>query len=138
MGLTRASVSLRSYGSFPDIRDMIARTAFTQLRYSVLLLVGTLLGMIATYMAPITLAFSGNTFAAACGIAAWVLMTVSFIPTLWHFRQSRYWAFLLPLAALFYSYTTWVSAMRYLRGQGGQWKGRAQAEPVVDGSVGDS
>jgi hopene-associated glycosyltransferase HpnB len=129
MGLTRASMSLRSYSGFPDIRNMIARTAFTQLRYSGLLLAGTLLGMLVTYMAPIALAFSGNTVAAACGIAAWVLMTVSFIPTLWHFRQSRYWAFLLPLAALFYSYATWVSAVRYWRGRGGQWKGRAQAAP---------
>ena len=128
MGLTRASVSLRSYGSFPDIRDMIARTAFTQLRYSWLLLIVTLLGMLATYVAPIALAFSGSTFAAACGIAAWVLMTVSFIPTLWFYRLSRYWAFLLPFAALFYSYATWMSALRYWRGRGGQWKGRTQAQ----------
>ena len=128
MGVTRASVSLREYGSFGEIRDMIARTAFTQLRYSPVLLVGTLAGMLAMYLAPIALAFSGSTFATACGIAAWVLMTVSFIPTLWHFRQSRYWAFLLPLAALFYSYATWVSALRYWQGRGGQWKGRAQAE----------
>jgi hopene-associated glycosyltransferase HpnB len=127
MGVTRASVSLRSYGSFGEIRDMIARTAFTQLRYSPLVLLGTLAGMLATYVAPIALAFSGNTFAAGCGIAAWVLMTVSFIPALWHFRRSRYWAFLLPFAALFYSYATWVSAWRYWRGRGGQWKGRAQA-----------
>jgi hypothetical protein len=33
MGLTRASVSLRSYGSFSEISDLIAHTAFTQLRY---------------------------------------------------------------------------------------------------------
>src|SRR5260221_6762592 len=74
MGVTRASVSLRSYGSLGEIRDMIARTAFTQLRYSPLLLLGTLAGMLATYVAPIALAFSRGTFAAACAIAAWVLM----------------------------------------------------------------
>jgi hopene-associated glycosyltransferase HpnB len=128
MGVTRASVSLRPYGSFGEIRDMIARTAFTQLRCSPLLLLVTLAGMLVMYLAPIALAFSGSTLAAACGIGAWVLMTVSFIPTLWHFRRSRYWAFLLPFAALFYSYATWVSALRYWRGRGGQWKGRAQAK----------
>lgn len=127
MGVTRASVSLRDYDNFGEIRDMIARTAFTQLRYSPLLLIATLLGMLLTYIAPIVLAFSGSTFAAACGIAAWVLMTVSLIPTLWHFRKARYWAFLLPIAALFYCYATWISAMRYWSGRGGQWKGRAQA-----------
>jgi hypothetical protein len=127
MGVTRASVSLREYAGVGEIRDMIARTAFTQLRYSPLLLAGTLMGMLLTYIAPIGLAFFAGTFAAACGIAAWVLMTVSFVPTLWHFRRSRYWALLLPLAALFYCYATWISAVRYWSGRGGQWKGRAQA-----------
>jgi hopene-associated glycosyltransferase HpnB len=127
MGVTRASASLRSYGNFPEIRDMIARTAFTQLRYSPFLLLGTLLGMLLTYVAPVALVFSPSMFATVCGAIAWVLMTCSFIPTLWHFRRSRYWAPLLPIAALFYTYATWISAVRYWRGRGGQWKGRAQA-----------
>src|SRR5712672_1960230 len=60
MGLTRASVSLRTYSTFPEIRDMIARTAFTQLLYSPLLLIGTLLGMFLTYLAPIALLFASK------------------------------------------------------------------------------
>ena len=53
MGLTRKSVSLRSYKTFAEIRDLVARTAFTQLRYSLLLLLGTLLGMFPTaYIVP--------------------------------------------------------------------------------------
>jgi hopene-associated glycosyltransferase HpnB len=129
MGITRSSVSLRSYATFGEIRDLIARTAFTQLRYSVLLLLGTVMGMFLTYVVPIALAFAPGKAAAAAGIAAWVLMTVSFIPTLWHFRISRYWAVLLPVAALFYIYATGISAARYWAGRGGQWKGRAQAQP---------
>src|SRR5262249_38530284 len=113
-------------------------TAFTQLRYSWLLLIGMLAGMALTYIAPIALAFSGSTFAATCGIAAWVLMTMSFVPTLWHFRLSRYWAALLPLAAVFYSWATWISAVRYWRGRGGQWKGRAQAPPQMMNEAGNS
>lgn len=127
MGVTRASASLRSYGSFGEIRDLIARTAFTQLRYSAVALMGTTLGMLLTYIAPIAIAFAPGKAAAAGGIAAWVLMTVSFVPTLWHFRISRYWALLLPAAALFYTYATCVSAARYWAGRGGHWKGRAQA-----------
>src|SRR5262249_58702376 len=92
-----------------------------------MLLLSTLAGMLVTYVGPIAMAFSGSALAAACGVAAWVLMTVSFIPTLWHFRRSRYWALLLPLAALFYSYATWISAVRYWRGDGARWKGRPQA-----------
>jgi hopene-associated glycosyltransferase HpnB len=52
MGLTRASISLRAYTTVREIRDLIARTAFTQLRYSVSLLLGTLLAMFLTYLAP--------------------------------------------------------------------------------------
>src|SRR6266853_1715954 len=51
MGLTPASVSLRTYPNFREIRDMIARTAYTQLRYSPLRLIVTLLGMFLTYLA---------------------------------------------------------------------------------------
>src|SRR5580692_9319883 len=43
MGLTRKSLSLRAYRTFGEVRDLIARTAFTQLRYSVPMLAGTLL-----------------------------------------------------------------------------------------------
>jgi len=35
-------VSLRAYQTFGEIRDLIARTAFTQLKYFLLLLLGTL------------------------------------------------------------------------------------------------
>ncbi len=130
MGVTRTSASLRSYRSFGEIRDLIARTAFTQLRYSVAVLAATVLGMLLMYVAPVVIAFAPEQAAAAGGIAAWVLMTVSFVPALWHFRISRYWALLLPVAALFYTYATCVSAARYWVGRGGQWKGRAQARGV--------
>src|SRR5580692_5403567 len=58
LGLTRKSTSLRAYVTFAEIRDLIARTAFTQLRYSPLLLAGTLLGMLLTYVVPIALLFT--------------------------------------------------------------------------------
>lgn len=127
MGLTRASVSLRGYGSFGEIRDMIARTAFTQLRYSALLLLGTLIGMLLTYVAPVALLLSREQTAMILGAAAWVMMTLTFLPTLRFYRLSPLCAPLLPLVAVFYSYATWISALRYWGGRGGEWKGRAQA-----------
>jgi hypothetical protein len=33
----------------------------------------------------------------------------------------------LPISAAFYCYATWLSALRFWLGRGGQWKGRAQA-----------
>jgi hopene-associated glycosyltransferase HpnB len=127
MGLTRKSTSLRAYISFGEIRDLIARTAFTQLRYSALILIGTLTGMFLTYVAPVILLFAHDSTARMLGVVAWLLMTLSFLPTVRFYRLSILWAPLLPLTALFYTYATWLSAVRYWRGNGGQWKGRAQA-----------
>jgi hopene-associated glycosyltransferase HpnB len=127
MGLTRASISLRVYGSLGEIRDMIARTAFTQLGYSAFVLFGTLAGMFFTYIAPVVVLFAHDSGARILGAVAWVLMSLSFLPTVRFYRLSPLWAPLLPLAALFYSYATWVSAMRYWLGRGGEWKGRTQA-----------
>jgi hopene-associated glycosyltransferase HpnB len=127
MGLTQTSVSLRAYETFAEIRDMIARTAFTQLRYSPLLLLGTLLGLLLTYLAPIALLFAHNPITRILSLAAWLMMSLTFLPTVRFYRRSPLWAPLLPLAALFYAYATWLSAIRYWLNQGAQWKGRAQA-----------
>jgi hopene-associated glycosyltransferase HpnB len=127
MGLTRASVSLRSYENFGEIRDMIARTAFTQLRYSPLLLLGTLAGLFLTYLAPVALLCTHQGAARMLAFAAWLVMSLTFLPTLRFYRLSPLWAPLLPVAALFYAYATWLSAIRYWLNRGAQWKGRAQA-----------
>jgi hopene-associated glycosyltransferase HpnB len=127
LGLTRKSQSLRAYKTFGEIRDLIARTAFTQLRYSALILAGTLAGMFLTYLAPVLLLFSHDSTARILGLAAWILMSGSFLPTVHFYRLSPLWAPLLPLTALFYTYATWLSAVRYWMGKGGSWKGRSQA-----------
>ncbi|GAC1619410.1 MAG: glycosyltransferase [Candidatus Acidiferrum sp.] len=128
MGVTRSSVSLRSYENWGELRDMIARTAFTQLGYSSLLLAATLLGLLLTYIAPIFLLVSGNAEARLLGLAASALMTISYLPTVRFYRLSPLWAPTLPFAALFYSYATCLSAVRFWLGRGGQWKGRSAAD----------
>ena len=127
MGLTRASVSLRFYATFRDIRDLIARTAFTQLSYSPLLLLGTLLAMFLTYLAPIALLFAEEPVPQILGASAWLLMSLLYLPTIRFYRLAPAWAATLPLTALFYSYATLLSAVRYYLGRGAQWKGRSQA-----------
>ena len=127
MGLTRKSVSLRTYRSFTEIQDLIARTAFTQLSYSWLLLAVTLLGMTATYLLPVIFTFSARPVIWRLGLAAWALMAITYLPTVKFYRMSPLWAAALPAAAAFYTYATWISAVRYWLGRGGQWKGRAQA-----------
>ena len=127
MGLTRKSHSLRAYSTFAEIRDMIARTAFTQLRYSTLLLLGTLLGLAITYLAPIALLFAHDTATRLVALTTWLLMSLLFLPTVRFYRISTHWSATLPLAALFYAASTTLSATRYWLNRGAQWKGRSQA-----------
>jgi len=133
MGLTRKSASLRSYKTFGEIRDLIARTAFTQLRYSAPGLLVTLVAMLLTYVTPVVFSFSSRPVVWRISLAAWVLMTLTYLPTVRFYGLSPLWAPLLPVAAVFYSYASWLSAWRYWLGRGGQWKGRAQAPAKVPG-----
>ncbi len=127
MGLTRKSRSLRAYTTFAEIRDMIARTAFTQLHYSALLLIGTLLGLAITDLAPIALLFAHDTLTRVLALATWFLMSLLFLPTVRFYRISTRWAATFPAAALFYAAATTLSALRYWTNRGAQWKGRSQA-----------
>jgi hopene-associated glycosyltransferase HpnB len=51
--LTERIRSIRAYPSINDIRLMVVRSAYAQLRYSPLLLAGTIAGMTITYIAPV-------------------------------------------------------------------------------------
>ena len=67
LGLSTGTRSIRPYETFGEIERMISRTAFTQLRYSTLLLLATLAGLALTYLAPPALALTGSWY----GAAAW-------------------------------------------------------------------
>jgi hopene-associated glycosyltransferase HpnB len=127
LGLTDRSRSIRPYDGFGAVAAMISRSAYAQLRYSPLLLAGTLVGLGLVYAAPPLLALFGHGFARLAGIAAWVLMAIAFQPMLAFYRRSPLWGVALPLIAAFYAGCTLLSAWQHMRGRGGMWKGRAQA-----------
>jgi len=133
MGLTRASVSVRRHGSFAEIRNMIARTAFTQLHYSFLLLVAALAGLFVTFLLPWFSFLAGEDPAWFLASTAICLMTVTFGVTVRFYGLAWPWALALPLAAIYYGCATCISAVRYWLGRGGQWKGRAQAQQGLRG-----
>ena len=126
LGVTEDTRSIRGYGSFPNIRDMIARSAFNQLRHSYLLLAGCLLGMTFVFILPLLLALAENELAGWIAALACIMMFASYVPTLRLYRVNVLSALALPFAAIFYIYATMVSAWNYWRGKGGEWKGRAQ------------
>jgi hopene-associated glycosyltransferase HpnB len=135
LGLTTNIVSRRPYPRLSGLWDMIARSAYTQLRYSLALLAGTLAGLLWLYAVPPAAALAGLAWLAAgggtaaawlagAGLAGWLIMTVSYIPMLRLYRLSPSRAPSLPLIALMYAAMTADSARRYHLGRGGQWKGR--------------
>lgn len=126
LGLTRSARSLRVYGSFAEIGGMIARTAFHQLRHSYLLLAATLLGLAVTYLLPPALLLTGDRAAMGLGAAAWLLMSLAYLPMARFYGLSALWAPALPAIAAFYAAATLYSAVQYALGRGGRWKGRVQ------------
>jgi hopene-associated glycosyltransferase HpnB len=127
MGLTRTSVSLRSYRTFAELRDLIARTAFTQLNYSFLLLIATLAGLFATYLLAWIAFFTLDDPGWWLASTAISIMAATYGATVRFYGLPWLWSLTLPFAALFYGYATFLSALRYWLGRGGQWKGRVQA-----------
>jgi hopene-associated glycosyltransferase HpnB len=123
LGLSRSTESIREYGTFGEVARMISRTAFTQLRYSVAILAGTVLGLAFVYLLPPALALAGNFW----GAAAWLMMSIAYSPVLRFYRLNPLWAPMLPIIAAFYMACTVASAIQYWRGGGGAWKGRSQA-----------
>lgn len=126
LGLTRRVRSIRRY-DWSDIRQMIARSAYAQLRYSPMLLAATTSGMTLTYLAGPLLALAGEGTARALGALTWALMTLAFQPMLRFYRLSPWWGLAMPAIALAYMLYTLDSAYRHARGAGGYWKGRVQA-----------
>lgn len=123
LGLSLRAKSVREYKSFSEIGRMISRTAFTQLRYSWVLLAATAAGLALTFLVPPAAAMAGR----LAGILSWALMCAIYVPVLRFYRRSPFWAPVLPLIAVFYLGATVYSGVSYSRGRGGMWKGRAQA-----------
>ena len=126
MGLTAQTHSLRPYSGFAEIGRMISRSAFNQLRHSTLLLAGTLFALAVTYVVPLAALFSGRPVAEILGAFALLLTSLSYAPMIRFYRLPLFWAFSLPLVAIFYAGATLHSAIQYWRGNGGAWKGRIQ------------
>jgi hypothetical protein len=130
LGLTGRVHSIRASEAVCDIHAMVSRSAYAQLRYSPLLLLGTLAGMALTYGAPPLIALFGHGTARALALCAFGLMTVSFWPILRFYGLTALWAPALPAIATGYMAFTLSSAFQHVSGRGGRWKGRYQAKQV--------
>jgi hypothetical protein len=106
------------------IWNMVARTAFTQLRYSTLLLIVCTVIMLVSFGMPaigILLSPPSSRLLSAFCLAGMVL---TYLPTLNFYRMSAWWALAMPLIGSLYLAMTWTSAINYWLGRTSQWKGR--------------
>ena len=129
LGLTATEHSIRPYEGLRDIWNMVARTAYTQLRCSPALLAGTVAALLLVYLVPplltLTWPLHGSALAGGLAAAAWLLMSRTFLPTLALYRRSPCLAPALPVAGLLYLGMTLDSARRHRRSRGVRWKGRS-------------
>jgi hopene-associated glycosyltransferase HpnB len=149
LGLSTDITSLRPYPRLSDLWDMVARSAYTQLRYSPAAVAGTVAGLLWLYLLPPAAALSGLAglaaggggsfgWLAAAGLAGWAIMTITYLPMVAMYGLSPPRALCLPLIAALYAAMTADSAWRHYRGRGGQWKGRPHGPQGATGEAAPS
>ena len=125
IGLSHSARSGRSYDGLAGIWNMIARTAYTQLRHSFILLVLCTTLLTAGFVLPVAGLFSADPATRISAIAGILLMAASYLPTLRYYGMNPAWSGAFPLAGALYLLMTWSSAWRYWSGAGAGWKQRS-------------
>ena len=127
LGLADEVRSVRPYPALEDLWDMVARSAYSQLGFSVVLLLGTLVGLAITFLGPIAAVVGGIAAGAPAviliGVVSSLAMGLTYLPMIRYHRLGSWWAAGLPVAACLYGAMTLTSAWRHYR-EGVAWKGR--------------
>lgn len=129
-GLTHSARSHRRYDKLDSIWNMVARSAYTQLHYSVTLLGLCTLLMVLAFVQPMYTIMAGGLPLVLLSFCTCLLMMLSYLPVLVYYGRSPLWACTLPLTAVLYLCMTWSSAFRHWRGTGAIWKNRAYTRPA--------
>jgi hopene-associated glycosyltransferase HpnB len=135
LGLTHSVQSVRRYAGVQEIWDMVARSAFSQLHYSVARLFLCTLALLLVYVIPVALAASANNVVRFLCVISLALMFLTYIPILGFYRRSWVWALCLPFIAALFLAMTWTSALRYWRGERTRWKGRTYPRAGAGGEL---
>ena len=134
LGLTHSVESIRGYKNLKEIGDMIARCAFAQLNYSFGLLILTTFGLLLIYALPAFMVASSHDLVRYLSLGSLAVMFFTYLSTLRFYRRSWAWALCLPLIAGFFLAMTWISAIRYWRGERTRWKGRVYPREEITAS----
>ncbi|HEY3531928.1 MAG TPA: glycosyltransferase [Casimicrobiaceae bacterium] len=131
LALSERVVSTRSYGGYRELRRMIVRSAYTELRHSPWRLAFVVAAMLIVFVAPPLVALLATGFARTLSLLAWAAMALAFVPMLIFYRRSLLFAPALPAIATAYLVMTLESALAHVRGRGGEWKGRVHPRRTV-------
>jgi hypothetical protein len=82
LGLTDRVHSIRPYDTLSEVKRLVSRSAYAQLRYSPLLLAATVASVAVTFILPPLLTIFGDGLPRVLGLVAWLAMALSFVPTL--------------------------------------------------------
>ena len=136
LGLSDRIKSIRGYHSLWGIWNMVARTAYTQLNYSLLFLFGAVWGLFLVFVIPplgvgygllgITLNLKSTLIGwiSIIGLISWVLMALTYFQMLKWYQVPWIYAPLLPVIAILYLFMTLYSAWQHAFKAGNSWKGR--------------
>jgi hopene-associated glycosyltransferase HpnB len=117
--------SIRKYEDLGSIWSMVARSAYTQLGYSPVALLGCIAALVALFLGPVLALLFGSSAERVLGAVACAAMVRTYLPVVRHLRAGFPWALTLPAAVALYVAMTVASAWHHYSGAGATWKGRA-------------
>ncbi len=124
IGLTHSAVSHREYTQISMIWDMVTRTAFTQLYYSITLLALCSILMTIAFILPFVAVLSNDQSNTLLGTVTFLLIWGTYIPIVRYYSLNPLWILTLPFAGILYLLMTWDSAIQHWKGKSAIWKDR--------------
>lgn len=125
IGLSQSVSAVRPYATLSNIWNMVARTAYTQLHYSIALLTlcTVLLGL--SFFVPLLAVLQLSGTPSLIGAGALIAMAITYLPTVRYYDLPAWWVATLPCAATLFLAMTWTSAIRFWSGERSRWKNRS-------------
>ncbi len=128
LGLTNLVKSQRRYEKLSEIWGMVSRTAFEQLKNSILLLLLSVIGLLLIYIIPFLNLFifnhADNSLLYYLNFINISMLILVIVPTIRFYNLAPIYYFSVPFSALIYTLITINSAYNFYFKEGNVWKGR--------------
>jgi len=125
LGLTNSATSIRAYATLTDFWNLVARSAFAELKFSKTRLTLCTAGMLILFCLPVFGPFLITGTSRYTALLALLAMLASYLPMLRFYSLNPARVLTLPFVAIGYLMMTWNSAVRYWFGKPTIWKDRA-------------